>query len=56
MWLMDAGAPDLDTALNKPLTYSYYLLSAKVYTNQPKVVAFRNCLLEEARISRSLTG
>ena len=41
--------PDLST----PLTFSYYLLSAEDNAEQPKVAAFRNWLLEEARASRS---
>jgi len=35
-----------------PLTFSYYLLSAKDSAGQPKIAAFRDWLLEEARASR----
>jgi len=38
-----------------PLSFSYYLLSPNHYANQPKIAAFREWLLEEARIWRSET-
>ena len=41
-----------DPSLSTPLTFSYYLLSAKDNAGQPKVAAFRDWLLEEARASR----
>jgi len=41
-----------DPSLSTPLTFSYYLLSAKNSPTQPKVAAFREWLLEEARASR----
>ena len=41
-----------DPSLSTPLTFSYYLLSAKDSAEQPKVAAFRDWLLEEARVSR----
>ena len=41
-----------DPSLSTPLTFSFYLLSAKDSAEQPKVVAFRDWLLEEARASR----
>ena len=41
-----------DPSLSTPLTFSYYLLSAKDSAEQPKVAAFRAWLLEEARASR----
>ena len=41
-----------DPSLSTPLTFSYYLLSAKDSDEQPKVAAFRDWLLEEARASR----
>ena len=41
-----------DPSLSTPLTFSYYLLSAKNSTEQPKVVAFRDWLLEEVRAAR----
>jgi LysR family glycine cleavage system transcriptional activator len=41
-----------DPSLSTPLTFSYYLLSAKNSAEQPKVAAFRDWLLEEARASR----
>lgn len=37
-----------DAALNTPLTFSYYLLSALNSEEQPKVAAFRNWLLAES--------
>ncbi len=40
-----------DHSLSTPLTFSYYLLSAKDRAEQPKVAAFRNWLLDEARAS-----
>ena len=40
-----------DTSLNTLLTFSYYLLSLKDSDTQPKVTAFRDWLLEEARAS-----
>jgi len=42
-----------DSSLNMPLTFSYYLLSAKGGVEQPNVLAFRNWLLEETRALRS---
>ncbi len=41
-----------DPSLSTPLSFSYYLLSAKDSAEQPKVTAFRDWLLEEARASR----
>lgn len=41
-----------DPSLSTPLTFSYYLLSAQDGAQQPKVAAFRDWLLEEARASR----
>ncbi len=41
-----------DPSLSTPLTFSYYLLSTKNSVEQPKVTAFRDWLLEEARASR----
>lgn len=41
-----------DPSLSTPLTFSYYLLSAEDSDQQPKVVAFRDWLLEVARASR----
>ena len=45
-----------DPSLSTPLTFSYYLLSAKDGAEQPKVAAFRDWLLEEARASRPEAG
>jgi LysR family glycine cleavage system transcriptional activator len=45
-----------DPSLSTPLKFSYYLLSAKDSTEQPKVAAFRDWLLEEARASRPEHG
>jgi len=44
-----------DPSLSTPLTFSYYLLSAKDSAEQPKVVAFRDWLLEEVRDLRPET-
>ena len=41
-----------DPSLSTPLTFSYYLLSAKDGAELPKVAAFRDWLLEEARATR----
>jgi LysR family glycine cleavage system transcriptional activator len=41
-----------DPGLSTPLAFSYYLLSAKDSTEQPKVGAFRNWLLAETRALR----
>lgn len=41
-----------DPSLSTPLSFSYYLLSAKDGAEPPKVAAFRDWLLEEARASR----
>jgi LysR family glycine cleavage system transcriptional activator len=41
-----------DPSLSTPLKFSFYLLSAKDSAEQPKIVAFRDWLLEEARASR----
>jgi LysR family transcriptional regulator, glycine cleavage system transcriptional activator len=41
-----------DPGFSTPLTFSYYLLSAKDSPEHPKVAAFRDWLLEEARTSR----
>lgn len=41
-----------DASLSTPLTFSFYLLSAKDGAEQPKVAAFRDWLLEEVRTSR----
>jgi len=45
-----------DPGLSTPLTFSYYLLSAKSSAGLPKVEAFREWLLEEARASRPEAG
>ena len=45
-----------DASLSTPLTFSYYLLSAKRNDNNPKVSAFREWLLEEAHNSQPETG
>ena len=45
-----------DPSLSTPLTFSYYLLSARDGASQPKVAAFRDWLLEEARASRPEAG
>jgi len=45
-----------DPSLCTPLTFSYYLLSAKDSAGQPKVVAFRDWLLEEVRDLRPETS
>ena len=42
-----------DLSLSTPLTFSYYLLSAIDRPEQPKVEAFRDWLLREARALRS---
>jgi len=44
-----------DPSLSTPLTFSFYLLSAKDSAEQPKVAAFRDWLLEEVRASRPET-
>lgn len=44
-----------DPSLSTPLTFSYYLLAAKDSAEQPKVVAFRDWLLEEVRDVRLQT-
>ncbi len=41
-----------DPSLSTPLNFSFYLLSAKDSAEQPKVAAFRDWLLEEARALR----
>ncbi len=41
-----------DPSLSTPLKFSFYLLSAKDSAEQPKVAAFRDWLLEEARALR----
>jgi len=41
-----------DPSLSTPLKFSYYLLSAKDSAEQPKIAAFRDWLLEEARALR----
>ncbi|WP_282610267.1 transcriptional regulator GcvA [Pelagibius sp. Alg239-R121] len=41
-----------DPSLSTPLSFSFYLLSAKDSAEQPKVAAFRDWLLEEARAAR----
>lgn len=41
-----------DPSLSTPLTFSYYLLSAKDSAEQPKVAVFRDWLLEKARALR----
>ena len=41
-----------DPSLSTPLTFSYYLLSAEDGAEPPKVAAFRDWLLEEARAAR----
>ena len=45
-----------DPSLSTPLTFSFYLLSAKDSAAQPKIAAFRGWLLEEARAVRPQTG
>ncbi len=45
-----------DPGLSTPLTFSYYLLSARDPARQPKVSAFRDWLLEEARNARPETN
>lgn len=45
-----------DLTLSTPLTFSYYLLSMKDSTEQPKIKAFRDWLLEEARASHPETS
>jgi LysR family glycine cleavage system transcriptional activator len=45
-----------DPNLSTPLTFSYYLLSAKDSAGQPKVEAFRDWLLEEVRALRPALG
>lgn len=45
-----------DRSLSTPLSFSYYLLSPKDSDEQPKVAAFRDWLLEEARASRPEAG
>ncbi|MCR9215442.1 MAG: transcriptional regulator GcvA [Proteobacteria bacterium] len=45
-----------DANLSTPLTFSYYLLTAKESMEKPKITAFRNWLLEEAEVSRSKAG
>lgn len=45
-----------DPSLSTPLSFSYYLLSPKEGTEPPKVAAFRDWLLEEARASRPEAG
>ncbi len=41
-----------DPALGMPLSFSYYLLTAKDGAEKPKVAAFRAWLIEEARAAR----
>jgi LysR family glycine cleavage system transcriptional activator len=41
-----------DSSFSTPLTFSYYLLSEKGSVDKPRVIAFREWLLEEAHISR----
>jgi len=41
-----------DPSLSTPLSFSFYLLSAKDSAERPKVAAFRDWLLEEARAFR----
>ena len=45
-----------DPSLSTPLSFSYYLLSPKDGSEPPKVAAFRDWLLEEARASRPEAG
>ncbi len=45
-----------DKNLSTPLTFSYYLLSAKDSAEKPKVTAFRTWLLEEAGAFRPKSG
>ncbi len=45
-----------DPSLSTPLKFSYYLLSAKDSAEQPKVAAFRDWLLVEARALRPVAG
>ena len=45
-----------DPNLSTPLTFSYYLLSAKDSAGQPKVEAFRDWLLEEVCALRPALG
>ena len=44
-----------DPSLSRPLTFSYYLVSAKEKAERPKVAAFRDWLLEEVAASRPAT-
>ena len=41
-----------DRGLSTPLTFSYYLVCAKAGAEQPKIKAFRDWVLEEARLTR----
>ena len=45
-----------DPSLSTPLSFAFYLLSAKDGADQPKVAAFRDWLLEEVRASRPETS
>lgn len=45
-----------DSSFSTPLTFSYYLLSAKDSAEQPKVAAFRDWLLEETSALRTETS
>ncbi len=45
-----------DSSFSTPLTFAYYLLSAKDSAAQPRVRAFREWLIEEARASRPEAG
>jgi LysR family transcriptional regulator, glycine cleavage system transcriptional activator len=42
-----------DPSFSTPLSFSYYLLSAKDHGQQPRIAAFRDWLLEEAGAARS---
>ncbi len=45
-----------DPSLSTPLSFAYYLLSTNDSAELPKVMAFRNWLLEEARTARPEAG
>ena len=42
-----------DASFSTPLSFSYYLLSAKDHAQQPRIAAFRDWLLKEAGAARS---
>ncbi len=45
-----------DRSFSRPISFAYYLLSRKDRAKQPKVEAFRDWLLEEARDARTAVG